>query len=43
MDAVGEEADVVIPEVVFWQWAEHAALAHATLQGQNALRQTEHS
>jgi hypothetical protein len=34
IDAVGEDADVVVPEVVIWEWAEHAASAHTTLQSQ---------
>lgn len=32
--AVGEGADVVIPQVVIWEWAEHAAAAHTRLAGQ---------
>jgi predicted nucleic acid-binding protein len=34
IEAVGEDADILIPEVVIWEWAEHAASAHTTLQSQ---------
>jgi len=34
MNAVGEAAEILIPEVVIWEWAEHAASAHTTLQSQ---------
>lgn len=34
IDAVGENAEVVIPEVVIWEWAEHVAAAYTTLQSQ---------
>ncbi|PYF98973.1 hypothetical protein SAMN05216184_110112 [Georgenia satyanarayanai] len=34
IDAVGEDARIVVPEVVIWEWAEHAATAYATLQSQ---------
>lgn len=32
IEAAGEEAEVVVPEVVVWEWAEHAASAHSALQ-----------
>jgi hypothetical protein len=34
VEAAGEGAQIYIPEVVLWEWAEHAALAHATLESQ---------
>lgn len=34
MDHVGSGAEVHIPEVVIWEWAEHAAEAHTTLTTQ---------
>lgn len=34
LNAVGEDGQVVIPEVVVWEWAEHAHAAHAELQRQ---------
>lgn len=36
IDAVGGalDADILIPEVVVWEWAEHAAAAYTTMRGQ---------
>src|SRR4051794_22552841 len=32
ISALGDgDVDLLIPEVVVWEWAEHAALAHASL------------
>jgi hypothetical protein len=33
--AGGGDVDILIPEVVLWEWAEHAASAHATLHAQH--------
>ena len=33
-EAVGRDAEIFIPEVVVWEWAEHAASAHTVLQSQ---------
>lgn len=34
IDAVGADAEITIPEVVIWEWAEHAASAYTTLESQ---------
>lgn len=34
IEAGGSAADIVIPEVVIWEWAEHAWAAHAALRTQ---------
>jgi len=36
VEAVGPDADIFVPEAVIWEWAEHAASAHKTLQSQLA-------